>query len=310
MAKIHEAIAAIMKEIEPIRKERTNDQQHYNFRGIDDAYNELQPRLAKYEVFTVPKVIEERSEERTTRQGGALIYRILKIQYTFFASDGSSIETVVMGEGMDSGDKASNKAMAVAHKYALLQIFAIPTGEQMDLENDSHDLKPKGERPQENPPENGKQTSMKVCPECGSQSVIKNKAEYGGGWRCWPKQGGCGAKFDDDDQRITGNPNGAAQRVDQSVEPHRKAVMDHLLALFEAGRFDKETAGAVKAQANKAAIVPDSRAAIAELKKILEGLPKVPDVDPDIDKAAEKGFAKTAGAKLAKLAGDEQGEIF
>jgi hypothetical protein len=64
---------------------------------------------------------------------------MLKMQYTFFADDGSSVKAVVMGEGMDSGDKASNKAMAVAHKYAIVQMFAIPTEDDKDPENDSHE---------------------------------------------------------------------------------------------------------------------------------------------------------------------------
>jgi len=41
------------------------------------------------------------------------------------------------------------------------------------------------------------------CPECGTEAVIKGKEEYGGGWLCWQKQGGCGAKFKEDDKRIT-----------------------------------------------------------------------------------------------------------
>jgi hypothetical protein len=44
---------------------------------------------------------------------------------------------------MDSGDKAANKAMAVGHKYALLQALAIPTTEPKDPENDSHEVSPK-----------------------------------------------------------------------------------------------------------------------------------------------------------------------
>jgi len=300
MAMIHEAIAAMMKETEPIRKGRTNDQQNYKFRGIDDIYNAIHPMFAEHGVFTVPKVLEERSEERQSRTGGALIYRILTIHYDFFAADGSSIEAVVMGEGMDSGDKASNKAMSVAHKYAIMQLLCIPTGDGIDPETDNPDPLPKAGTPQGKAKE-----PMKVCPECGKQTVIKGKAEYGGGWLCWKKKGGCGAKFDEYDQHFTGESGGAAQRVEKEVEPHRKAVIDHLLALFNAGRFDKDTAASVKAQANKAAIVPDTKAAIAELKKILASLPAVPDVDPDIDKAANKGFAEEAGDKLAKLAGDK-----
>lgn len=46
------------------------------------------------------------------------------------------------------------------------------------------------------------------CPACGAEAVIKGKAEYGGGWLCWAKRDGCGAKFSDDDPSITGQEVG------------------------------------------------------------------------------------------------------
>lgn len=149
--KIYQAIPACMADIEAIAKDRKNTSQGYQFRGIDDVYNELHAILAKHGVFTVPEVLEERSEERQTAKGGVLIYRILRIRYTFFAADGSSVTAVVVGEGMDSGDKASNKAMSVGHKYALLQVFAIPTEEAKDPENDSPQPLPRAKAPAQPP---------------------------------------------------------------------------------------------------------------------------------------------------------------
>ena len=35
------------------------------------------------------------------------------------------------------------------------------------------------------------------CPTCGSETIIRGKQEFGGGWLCWRKKGGCGAKFGD-----------------------------------------------------------------------------------------------------------------
>ena len=108
---IYKAIAEIQRELEAIGKNKKNQQQGFNFRGIDDVYNAIHPLLAKHGVFTVPDVLEDRSEDRQTKSGGQLIYRILRMKYTFYATDGSSVSAVVIGEGMDSGDKASNKAM-------------------------------------------------------------------------------------------------------------------------------------------------------------------------------------------------------
>lgn len=137
---IFKLIPKIMEEVGYIAKDQKNLIQKYNFRGVDDIYANVQKILAKYGVFTVPNVIEERTEDRSTKSGSALIYRVLKIEFTFYASDGSNFKATVIGEGMDSGDKASNKAMSVAHKYAFLQVLCIPTQEAKDPEHDSHDI--------------------------------------------------------------------------------------------------------------------------------------------------------------------------
>lgn len=129
---IFETIDLIMKEVPAIGKTKQNTKQNYKFRGIDDVMNKLQPIFAKYKLFVVPEVLEQTREERKTSMGGTLLYSICKIKYTFYAEDGSHVEATVIGEGMDSGDKASNKAMAIAFKYALFQVFCIPTEELKD----------------------------------------------------------------------------------------------------------------------------------------------------------------------------------
>ena len=134
-----------MKKVGAIEKNRTaeaGNNRKYQYRGIDDAYAALQKILAETGVFTVPEVLAERSEERVNRNGTTLIYRVLTIKYYFYATDGSFFSASVIGEGMDSGDKASNKAMSVAHKYALLQVFCIPTEEPKDPETEHHELEP------------------------------------------------------------------------------------------------------------------------------------------------------------------------
>jgi len=143
VSKIYSAMAAIMAEIGPITKSKVNTAQNFKFRGIDDVYNHVNAIMAKNGVFSMPTVLEDRTEERQARGGGNLIYRMLKIKYTFFASDGSNVDCVVIGEGMDSGDKASNKAMSVAHKYALIQAFCIITEDLIDPDKESHETAPK-----------------------------------------------------------------------------------------------------------------------------------------------------------------------
>lgn len=134
---IYQSIAALMQDIPAVGKEKRNKEQGFLYRGIDDVMNALQPLLSKHKIFIVPEVLEQRREERTSKAGKALLYSLLTIKYTFFAEDGSSVSAVVIGEGMDTADKASNKAMAVALKYALFQVFCIPTEEMVDPDSET-----------------------------------------------------------------------------------------------------------------------------------------------------------------------------
>lgn len=126
---IYAALNAIMNDIGSIGKERQNPQQHFMFRGIDQVMNTLKPLLAKHHVNIIPEVVEMRREERRTGSGGTLMYSILTVKHHFVATDGSEVVSTTIGEGMDSGDKASNKAMSIAFKYACFQVFCIPTEE-------------------------------------------------------------------------------------------------------------------------------------------------------------------------------------
>ena len=139
---IFESINAVMADMGAVGKNSQNKQQGFMFRGIDAVMNALYPALVKNKVFVVPTILEQQREERVSSKGGVLIYSICKIKYTFYAEDGSNIECIVVGEGMDSGDKATNKAMSVAFKYACFQTFCIPTEEMKnaDPDNEVHEV--------------------------------------------------------------------------------------------------------------------------------------------------------------------------
>lgn len=139
MSTIYQRIPAIMRALGAVPKAQQNEKQGYPYRGIDDVLNALHPLLAQYGVFPVPEVLECVQTERDTRNSRVL-HTILTVRYTFYAEDGSSVATTVKGEGMDNGDKSMNKAMSAAFKYALIQIFAIPTAELLDSERDSYDI--------------------------------------------------------------------------------------------------------------------------------------------------------------------------
>lgn len=171
---IFESITAIMQEIPAIGKEKKNQQQGFKYRGIDDVMNTLQPILSKHKVFVVPEVIDQAREDRVTNKGGTILYSMLKVRYTFYAEDGTSVSAVVIGEGMDSGDKASNKAMAIAMKYAFFQVFCIPTEEMKDSDAETPEPSrpkepaiPTRQKPGYRLPPQGDATI--ICERCGGQ---------------------------------------------------------------------------------------------------------------------------------------------
>jgi hypothetical protein len=129
-----------------IAKGKKNQQQGYQFRGIDDVYNALAPLLAKAGLVILPRCMTREVTERQTRNGGALFNVVVEVEFDFVSSHDGSKHTVVMyGEAMDSADKATNKAMSAAYKYAAMQAFCIPTEGDNDADATTHEVaaKPK-----------------------------------------------------------------------------------------------------------------------------------------------------------------------
>ncbi|OPH36262.1 MULTISPECIES: ERF family protein [Moraxella] len=99
----------------------------YKFRGIDDVYNALSPLLAKHHLIVMPRYAERVVTEKQGKNG-ILFYVSIRGEFDFISAvDGSKYTATTFGEAMDSGDKATNKAMSIAYKYACFQVFAIPT---------------------------------------------------------------------------------------------------------------------------------------------------------------------------------------
>lgn len=129
---IYQTIINVMGKVKAVSKDRKNQMQGFIYRGIDDVMNELHSIMSECGLFVVPTVKNEVREERKNSKGNLLLYTRLTILFTFYASDGSNIQSIVIGEAMDTGDKASNKALSVGLKYALLQVLCIPTEDNKD----------------------------------------------------------------------------------------------------------------------------------------------------------------------------------
>jgi hypothetical protein len=165
--KIYSAINAVQRDLsqQGITKGNRNTQQGYNFRGIDDVYNALSPLLAKHGLCILPRMISRECQERTTAKGGILFYVTVEAEFDFVAAeDGTKHVVRTFGEAMDSGDKATNKAMSAAYKYACMQAFSIPTEGDNDADATTHDVAPSAP---------AKPAKPKPTPEQSAQRIEK-----------------------------------------------------------------------------------------------------------------------------------------
>jgi hypothetical protein len=156
-----------------IAKDRANTQQNYKFRGIDDVYNALAPILSKHSLVITPRCLDRQKEVVTTAKGGTLFYVTVDMEFELASAlDGSTKTARMFGEAMDSGDKATNKAMSAAYKYMAMQEFCIPTEGDNDADASTHQLA------------SAEELAVTLLRGCGSAELFKdawNKNKDG--WR-------------------------------------------------------------------------------------------------------------------------------
>lgn len=139
--KVYKAISNVMADLAKsgISKDRKNQQQGYQFRGIDDVYNALSHVMSAHGLVVLPRVNGRECVERMTQKGTPLFYVTVDVEFDFVcAEDGSKHTVRTFGEAMDSADKATNKAMSAAYKYAAIQAFCIPTEGDNDADATTH----------------------------------------------------------------------------------------------------------------------------------------------------------------------------
>lgn len=133
---VYKAINAVQIALAKSGIAKDRQAQTYKFRGIDDVYNAISPLLGEHGLCILPRMIRRDCQERQTAKGSAIFYVIVEAEFDFVAADDGSCHVVrTFGEAMDMSDKATNKAMSAAYKYAAMQAFAIPTEGDNDTEN-------------------------------------------------------------------------------------------------------------------------------------------------------------------------------
>lgn len=133
---VYKAINAVQIALAKSGIAKDRQAQTYKFRGIDDVYNAISPLLGEHGLCILPRMIRRDCQERQTAKGSAIFYVIVEAEFDFVAAEDGSCHVVrTFGEAMDMSDKATNKAMSAAYKYAAMQAFAIPTEGDNDTEN-------------------------------------------------------------------------------------------------------------------------------------------------------------------------------
>jgi len=115
----------------------------FMYRGIDEVYNTLSPLLSKYGLCILPRIISRQCDERKSAKGTALFYVVVEAEFDLVSAEDGTMHIVrSFGEAMDSGDKATNKAMSIAYKNAIFMAFSVPTQGDNDPDSQAHEVAP------------------------------------------------------------------------------------------------------------------------------------------------------------------------
>ena len=129
-AQIGKLLPSLMCKIGDIAKKHRNNHQQYMFRSIDDVLNHVGPPAASIGIRVETYTTDYKNERVEWQEGQKFKFRVhvsLKMTLKFVAPDGSTHVCSAWGEGQDtSGDKATNKAMSGAYKYAMFMGLFIP----------------------------------------------------------------------------------------------------------------------------------------------------------------------------------------
>lgn len=135
---IHGAMITAMRNALAVGKDGRNSTQGYSFRGIDGTLNVVGPALRKAGVFVTSEILGEHYADAETTKGKNTREVRIRVRFTFWAEDGSSVSTEVAAESLDTSDKGLPKAFSVALRIALLQTFALPTDDPTPDDDDHY----------------------------------------------------------------------------------------------------------------------------------------------------------------------------
>lgn len=131
---ITDVLCEVKQKVGTVRKEGQfkadtrggNSTVKYNFRGVDQVVNACAGPLNDAGVMILPELRSIDYHDGTTSGGSAMTWVRVVVRFRFQWRD-QHLDVVVPGEGFDSSDKGTAKAMSVALRIALLQALNLPT---------------------------------------------------------------------------------------------------------------------------------------------------------------------------------------
>lgn len=144
---IFERLSLITAEIGVVEKNlkvQVNKNSSYKAVSERDVLDAVKPIEQKYRVYSYPAsrqivdrdILTKESEYQGTVTRTNTLFMRVETVYRFVNIDNPTefIETTVYGDGLDTGDKATGKAMTYADKYALMKAYKLSTGDDPDKE--------------------------------------------------------------------------------------------------------------------------------------------------------------------------------
>jgi hypothetical protein len=132
----------VMRTVRAVGKDGRNEQQHFNFRGVDAVMNAVGPALRDAGIVVIPRVVHSEYGTVTVGRNGTSMGHVrVEVEYTFYGPAGDTLVGSAVGEAMDSGDKATAKAMSVAFRTYLIQSLCLPTCD-IDPDEETYERSP------------------------------------------------------------------------------------------------------------------------------------------------------------------------
>ncbi|MFF7234433.1 ERF family protein [Streptomyces sioyaensis] len=172
--RVFAVVAAVMKDAMPVGKNQRNEQQNYQFRGIDDVMSAMAGPMRTHGLFILPSIAEHKQQ-----RDGKMTRTVITMRYRVYGPAGDCLVADVPGEAFDYADKSTNKAQSAALKYLLFTVFMLPVDGRSIDDGDRNHPEPSEEHRAEQAQRQQRQQQRGKGGQRQQQPRRSNRAESG-----------------------------------------------------------------------------------------------------------------------------------